>query len=203
MKKKTVPILVLCSSLLLAACYQPIKYSAKDQSFTRLDIEKRNWNRIAVLPFSGEPAFRSVSAEWFAFQVRKHGLFELIDPGLAEIELKKKGVIIAEADIAIDDAREAGRLLGADAVVVGSLKGDPRQGPIAGASLVDVSTGKVVATSMRSAPFLFTHSMHERVMATTESMAEDVIGVLYELAGKTRPLPPKKTVPEQEPWRGP
>jgi hypothetical protein len=187
--------ILITLSFLLASCVQPVQYSAKDESFMRQDVERKPWRRIVVLPFTGDPAFRRVAAEWFAFQVRKHNLFEIIDPSLAEIELKKQGCAIGEADIAIEDARKAGRALGAEAVVVGSITKRPYPGgigrwPVAGVSIVDVATGTVVATSIQSR-ILFTHDVHEYAMAAIERVAEDLIPVFYAAAGKMW-TPPKK-----------
>ncbi len=195
--------IVLPACLFLASCIHPVEYNATDNSFTRQAAERKAWKTIAVLPFAGDLVYRRVTSEWFTYQLGKHGLFEIIGPGLCEVELRKHGIETAEADLPLETARKAGRMLGADAVLAGSVKVKEWQGPVVGASLVDVASGKVVATSIRSAPNMFTISGKKRSVAVTEQTAADIIGVLYDMAGKPRPQPPKKERPASEqkmPW---
>ncbi len=196
MKKAGLLVVVLSLSLMSAACVQPVRYSAKDELFLRQRADMQPWQTIAVLPFSGEPAFRRVAAEWFAYQVHKQRILDILDPSLAEVELKQKGFSIGDADMTIDDAWKAGLLLGVDGVVVGSIK--PQQvsptqlGPlVAGASIIDTATGKLVATSVQS-KVLVTMDMKEFAAAVTDEVVADLLPVLHSLAGRTWSPPPKR-----------
>ncbi len=194
--------IVLLSCLFPAACIPPVQYSARDDTFTRTTAERKAWKTIVVLPFTGDMAYRTVSGEWFAFQLDKTRLFEVMGPALSEVELRKHGIAAAEADMALDTAREAGRLLGADGVVAGSIKTKEWQGPVAGASLIDVASGKVVATSIHSKNMMLTTWSKKRSIAATEDVARDITDVLYAIAGKPLPQPkePPRTDAQKMPW---
>ncbi len=193
--------ILLSLALLLASCAQPGRKVSLDDSFMKGGAGRTAWRKVAVLPFAGDPAFRRVAGEWFAFRVHKHGVFEVVDPILAGIELDKQGVRFGEAAVTVEDARKAGRLLGVDGVVFGSIDQRPadRQGsPAAGASIVDMATGKVVAESVRSYP-AWGGYREETVMAAIDRVAEDLAPVFYAAAGKTWTPPPKDEAPGPAP----
>jgi hypothetical protein len=201
--RKPLFTIMLFSCLITAACIQPVQYKARDDSFTRQAAVKKAWKKIAVLPFTGDLAYRRVSVEWFAFQLDKLHLFELIGPAVSEVELRKQGIEAAESDIVLETALKAGHLLGADAVLVGSVKIKEWQGPVAGVSLIDVSSGKVVATSVHSENTMLTTSSQKQSVAAAEAAARDISDVLFEIAGKPRPQPPKEPPrPDEQrmPW---
>ena len=200
---KPLAVIILISFLFPAACIQAVEYSAKNDSFTHQAAGRKAWKTIAVLPFTGDIACRRVSGEWFTFQLDKLRLFELIGPAVSEVELRKQGLVETDTDIAVGTAREAGRMLGADAVLVGAVKVERLQGPVVGVSLIDVASGTVVATSVRSMPYLMTTSSRKRYAAATEEVARDISAVLYEVAGKPRPQPEKApSNPDEQrmPW---
>ncbi len=206
MKKAGFFAIVLLSSSMLAACVQPVKYSAKNELYLQQHAGMKPWHRIAVLPFWGDPAFCRSTTEWFAHLIDKHALFEIVGPAVAEIELGKQGLRLGEADIPIGTARDAGRILGVDGVIVGSLKtsaegrSDIFWGKkVAGVSIVDVPTGQVVATSASSAVLTGT-DVGAVATSATELVVNDLLPVLYALAGRTwTPLPKKQ---DQKPWGG-
>ncbi len=194
-------------SILLAmcSCIAPVQYNATNREFLDAKKGERTWRRIAVLPFSGDPAFRGSGSEWFAHLVGKQHLFDIVGPSLAEIELAKKGIKPGTADIPVGEAREAGRILGVDGVVVGSLKTATSEWQdmfwgkkVAGASLVDVTTGEVVATSARSSVLTGTNTVDVAANAI-EQVVNDLLPALYGLAGKTWIMQPKKEATHQ-PW---
>ncbi len=192
--------IVLSLSLLLASCVPSVHNVARDDSFMKQDAGRRAWRKVAVLPFGGEPAFRRVAAEWFSFRVRKHGLFEVVDPSLAEIELKKKGMLFGEAGATPEDARKAGQLLGVDGVVSGSVDPAPaREGmPVVSAKLVEMATGKVVASGAQSfTPWV--GQRQERMIGAVDRVAEDFVPVFYAAAGKPWTPPPKKEPAGRDP----
>ena len=116
MNRATTLALVLSFALLFASCVQPVRISTRDEEFLARGAGRKPWRKVAVLPFNGPPEFRRPAAEWLAFRVRGLGLFEVTDPSLAEIELKRNGLAIGEADVTVDDARRAGLALGVDEI---------------------------------------------------------------------------------------
>jgi hypothetical protein len=207
MKKAGFLIIVLFLSL-MSACYQPVRYSAKDESFLRQHAGMLPWHKVAVLPFSGDPAFCRASAEWFTHLIDKHNLFEIVGPAVAEIELAKQGVRLGDADIPVGTAQEAGRVLGADGVIVGSLKTSIGERSdvfwikkVASVSIVDVSTGKVVAESGRS-DVLTGMNTAVVAMSATGEVADDLLPVLYALAGRTWAPAPQPKKQDLKPWGG-
>ncbi len=201
--KSMVSAVILVSCLCAAACVQPVQYKARDDSFTRQASGQKAWKKMAVLPFTGDLAYRRVAGGWFAYKLDKLHLFELIGPALSEVELRKQGIEAAESDIALETALKAGRILGADAVLVGSVKTQEWQGPVAGVSLIDVASGKVVATSIHSRNMMLTASSKKRSVAATEDVVQDISDVLYDIAGKPRPQPlkePPRTGEQNMPW---
>lgn len=189
-------------SLLVAGCVQPVHRVTMDESFMKRDAGREAWRKVAVLPFAGDPVFRRTAAEWFAFQVRRHGLFEIVDPSLAEIELGKKGIAFGESGAPAETAQRAGRLLGVDGVVFGSI--DPRPPRAqpgwsnATATVVDTATGKVVATGVQSYMAWVPYS-GDLVMAAVARVAADLVPVFYAGAGKVWTPPRQKETegPEQ------
>jgi hypothetical protein len=202
MKKKFFAV-TLMSCLCAAACVQPVQYKARDDAFTRQAAVKKAWKKIAVLPFTGDLAYRRVAGEWFAFQLDKLHLFEVVGPAVSDVELRKQGIEAAESDFALEAALKAGHLLGADAVLVGSVKIKEWQGPVAGASLIDVSSSKVVATSIHSVNTMLTTSSQKQSVAAAEAVVRDISDVLLEIAGKPRPQPrqePSQPDEQKMPW---
>lgn len=208
MKKAGIFAIVLFLALTSSACYQPVRNSTKDESFLRQHADKQPWHKVVVLPFTGDPAFCRASAEWFTHLIDKHNLFEIIGPAAAEIELGKQGVRFGDTDVPIGTAQEAGRILGADGVIVGSLKtsiterSDVFWGKkVAAVSIVDVPTGKVVATSARSDVLTGTDTRVVATSATGEAV-NDLLPVLYALAGRTWAPTPQPKKQELKPWGG-
>ncbi len=192
--------IVLSLLPLLASCAQSVHKVARDDSFMKQDAGRNAWRKIGVLPFTGEPAFRRVAAEWFAFRLHKHGLFEVVDPFFAEIELRKNGILIGEAAATVEEVRKAGQLLGVDGVVSGSVDPMPvRPGaPMVSAKIVDMATGKVVADSALSFPAWIGYRQ-EIMIGAVDRIAEDFVPVFYAAAGKPWTPPPKKESQGREP----
>ena len=193
--------IVLSLSLLSASCVQSVHKVARDESFMKQEAGRNAWRKVAVLPFKGEPAFRRVAAEWLAFRLRQHRLFEVVDPSLAEIELKKKGIPGGGAGTTVEKAREAGRLLGVDGVVIGTVDPVPsgrQEVSTVGASVVDMATGKVVANSTQSfSPW--GGRRQESMIAAVNQVAEDFVPIFHAAAGKPWTPPPKMKHQGQEP----
>lgn len=200
MMRRVAGLGILVLPILLASCAQPAPYSALDEAFMR-DAERKPWNKIAILPFTGDPSFRRVAAEWFAFQVRGEKLFEIVGPVGAEIELKEKGIAVGEEEIPVEKACAAGRELGSDAVIVGSVKREqhPRglgRLPAAGLSIVEASTCKVLATSIQY-PVRRSYDMQEDSVSAVERVVRDVLPLLNAAAGRPWTLPEKKAAKKE------
>ncbi len=202
LKRFVMQLAVPVLSLALASCVEPVRYSAKNEAFLRQHSGMQPWKKVVVLPFTGNPAFARTSAEWLAYQIGNHRLFEITGPAVAEIEMGRQGLRFGEGEIDRETAREAGRIFGADGVIVGSLTTSAAgqvqaagwEKKVAAVSVVDVSTGQVVATSV-----------HEGLDSTavTEEVANDFLPVLVALAGRTWTTPPSREEPVQKmPWSG-
>lgn len=184
---------VLSLTVLAASCIQAIQKTERDESFMRPDPGRAAWRKVAVLPFSGNPAYRRVAAEWLAFRLDRHGLFRIVDPSAAEIELGKKGIRSGGSEVTAEEARTAGQALGADGVVTGSISPGPSTGPgilqAVRVRVVETATGKVVADSTRSGTGRGKGG-ESPVFADVDAVAEDLVPVLFAAAGKPWSPPP-------------
>ncbi len=195
--------IVVSLTLLVASCVQPVHRLAVDNTFMRPEAGRAPWRKVAVLPFTGNPAFRRPAAEWFAFRVRAHGLFEIVDPSLAEIELGKSGILFGEADTAVEQALAAGRVLHVDGVVAGSIgpaEPSPKQpgSSMVSVRVVDMATGKVVADDSRSTIFWPAANMQVPITAAVDNVAADLAPVFHAAAGRPWAPPPKEEKREAE-----
>jgi hypothetical protein len=157
------------------------------------------WKKIVVLPFSGNKEFRRTAAEWFSFYLQKQQHYSIVTPTLAEIEIVNKGMPIPEKGFSQDEARQAARLLEADAVFIGSVETQKRaKAPVnLSLQLIDVKTGESIATHSIGYPtwiFLW-DNFQEYVKLATDMAGRDFLLVLNSLAdGKSiEPLPENTT----------
>lgn len=154
-----------------------------------------SWKKIAVLPFSGDKKFQRTAAEWFSFYLQKQPHFSIITPTLAEIEITKRGMDIPEKGFSIEQVRQAGRLLEADAVFMGEVETQKRsQSPVKILiRLIDVKTGEKIATHTVGYPsrVLLWDNFQEYAKLATDAAGRDFLKVLKDLAdGKQiAPLP--------------
>jgi len=112
--------LLLTLLFVFSGCSKPgvtVKRFDSIESFT-----PSSWKKIAVLPFSGEKKFRRTSSEWFSFYLQKQQRYTIITPTYAEIEIAQRGMALPEDGFTIEEARQAARLLGADAVFIGNVE---------------------------------------------------------------------------------
>lgn len=193
------PRLAIMAGLLLlsAACAYPNPRIERNEPFLKSSPERKPWRTVAVLPFAGEPAFRLPAAEWLAHRLRERTRFEVIDPSLAEIRLEKSGIAAGSA------GKDAGRALGADGVVSGSV----RTGAVGAiptlvlrVEMVDSATGTVGAsgeiTSRERDPLV-------AAAAAVDALVRNLMPALRALAAlpETAPSakPPESFLPP-EPW---
>lgn len=162
-------------------------------------VTPSSWKRIAVLPFSGDKKFRRTAAEWFSFYLQKQPHYSIVTPTFAEIEIANKGMEIPENGFSIDEARQAARLLGADAVFIGDVETQKRsQSPVKiSIQLIDVKTGEQIATHTIGYPswvFLW-DNFQEYVKLATDAAGRDFLKVLKYLADENRVKPLPENIP--------
>jgi hypothetical protein len=150
------------------------------------------WKTIVVLPFTGPPQHARVFSEYFFVQLLQQHSYAIISPAIAEIELKKKGFPLAKGIRNVREAREAGQLLDADAVVMGSVGTDytfqlAHGEGIIKTMLIDMATGEQVAEITQASSVIFTADQHRHMTNATESAATDMLSVLRLLSGEPAP----------------
>ncbi len=190
--------LFLAFLLVLCGCSKP------DVVIKRFDYNERytpsSWKKIVVLPFTGEKKFRRTAAEWFSFYLQKQPHYSIITPTLAEIEIEKSGMNIPEKGFSSEEARQAARLLGADAVFTGDVETQKRaKSPVKILiQLIDVKTGEKIATHTIGYPsmvFLW-DNFQEYAKLATDAAGRDFLKILKGLAEGRWIEPPaeKRTV---------
>lgn len=190
--------LFLAFLLVLCGCSKP------GVVIKRFDYNERytpsSWKKIVVLPFTGEKKFRRTAAEWFSFYLQKQPHYSIITPTLAEIEIEKSGMNIPEKGFSSEEARQAARLLGADAVFTGDVETQKRaKSPVKILiQLIDVKTGEKIATHTIGYPsmvFLW-DNFQEYAKLATDAAGRDFLKVLKGLAEGRWIEPPaeKRTV---------
>ncbi len=190
--------LFLAFLLVLCGCSKP------GVVIKRFDYNERytpsSWKKIVVLPFTGEKKFRRTAAEWFSFYLQKQPHYSIITPTLAEIEIEKSGMNIPEKGFSSQEARQAARLLGADAVFTGDVETQKRaKSPVKILiQLIDVKTGEKIATHTIGYPsmvFLW-DNFQEYAKLATDAAGRDFLKVLKGLAEGRWIEPPaeKRTV---------
>ncbi len=179
--KKIIFCLCLFACLFLLGGCETIRQIDKNTTFI-----PHNWSTIAILPFSGEQAFARASAELFSFNMFKQKQFEIIQPAIAEITLQKKGLNIYEGTESIPEAREAGHLLKADAVIVGNIKINYgfELHAIANLKLIDTKSDHIIASIVLSDSLIFSRNEHDHVVAAIEEASKEMLLVLEGLSSK-------------------
>ncbi len=172
-------LLILLASMLSSCIMHTYTHTlSKDEAFISSKVRMTGWKKIAILPFSGEPVSRRVSAELFSYYLQEQSHFEVIGPAISEIELKKRDIVIAETAPSVKDILHMGEILGADAIIAGSIKGENYTHVVKKATLFDVGTGKIIIQD---------EEVINGVYATPiKYSAYEILTVLYELAGDHR-----------------
>ncbi len=169
---------------ILSGCSKPgvtVKHFGYNENFT-----PSSWKKIVVLPFSGEKEYRRTAAEWFSFYLQKQQRYSIVTPTFAEIEITNKGMQVPEKGFSTEEARQAARLLEADAVFMGDVETHKRhQSPVKILiQLIDVKTGEKIATHTIGYPsrvFLW-DNFQEYVKLATDAAGRDFLKVLKGLA---------------------
>lgn len=173
--------LALVTTLLLAACATPVHQPpARDEAFI-----PDHWETVAVLPFTGDAAFRRPAGEFFAHRMQKQPYFRIMTPGFAEFVLKRKGESLDATQITAEQAQKLGKLVEAQAVFIGNIV-LTRAGAVvfvrAEIKLIDVSQGHVVASVDEPSPPISYDGYDLAKVAENKAAAEMM--VMLEALGK-------------------
>jgi len=156
-----------------------------------------NWRQIAILPFSGNPAFRRVAAEWVSFHLGEQKDIQILEPALVEITLQHNGILLTtDGQISIG-SKEAGKALNADGVLTGNLTIRHGMGlqAILELALIDVQTNEIVAKSVKWGGWEFywgalpgsTFGEYPLVVEASEKGAKDMLTILRGEVPKSKP----------------
>lgn len=188
--------LFLAFFFVLSGCSSKPGVTVKQFDFNE-SFTPSSWKKIVVLPFSGDKKFRRTSAEWFSFYLQKQQHYSITTPTLAEIEIANNGMDIPGNGFSIEEARQAARILKADAVFIGDVETVKRsKSPVKILiQLIDVKTGEQIATHTIGYPswILLWDNFQEYVKLATDAAGRDFHKVLKDLAKGKRiePLPGK------------
>ena len=184
-------------AILLAACVpSPAHRLSLDNTFSNVGPGKTPWRAVAVLPFGGDPAMRRTAAEWFAHRLRAHGIVDVVDPSFAEVALRRKGAPPpGDEGYSPDGARRAGEALEAGGVVFGKMSTPdvsrgPFERPAVSATLLDVTSGRVVADVLRPVDPFARGSHGNPLAAAVDDAVAGLLPAIYAGAGQTAPPRP-------------
>jgi hypothetical protein len=178
-------ILSLVFLFVFSGCSSKPEVAVKHFDFNE-SYTPSSWEKIVVLPFSGDKKSRRTSPEWFSFHLQKQQHYSIVTPSFAEIEIANKGMDVPKDMFSIEQARQAGSFLEADAVFIGDVETEKRsQSPVKLLiQLVDVKTGDTIAKHTIGYPswvFLW-DNMQEYVRLATDVAGRDFLKVLNGLA---------------------
>jgi hypothetical protein len=177
--------LFLAFLLVLSGCSSTPGATIKNFGFKE-SLTLSSWEKIAVLPFSGDKKFQRTSAEWFSFHLQKQPHYSIVTPTFAEIEIKNQGMDVTGNKFSIEQAQQAGRILKVDAVLLGDVETAKRsKSPVKiFLKLIDVETGATVVTHTVGYPswVLLWDNFQEYVKLATDTAGRDFVKVLKNLA---------------------
>jgi len=186
MKPVTCILGIISALLVLAGCANP-EYFIKNDKF--IESGKVDIKQIAILPFSGESAFRNEVSDVFAMQLLK-GIkgkkIRLIQPSNVRIVMEgTKANMALNNDSSFDaETKRLAQLLQADAVFIGEVRSHQTGMTMNGfvtVKLVDTKTGEIIAASHRASGLLFAYSVHQCVIAATENVTYDMVSAINDL----------------------
>jgi hypothetical protein len=177
------------SLFVLSGCSSKPEVTVKHFDFNE-SFTPSSWKKIAVLPFSGDKKYRRTSSEWFSFYLQKQQHYSITTPVFAEIDISNNEMAIPENGFTVEEARQAARLLGTDAVFIGDVETEKRsKSPVKiRIQLIDVKTGETIATHSIGYPswVLLWDNFQEYVKLATDTAGRDYLKVLKNLAGGNR-----------------
>lgn len=177
--------LFLAFLLVLSGCSSAPEVTLKNFDFKE-SLTHTSWEKIAVLPFSGDKKFQRTSAEWFSFHLQKQPHYSIVTPTFAEIEINNQGIDVLGNKFSIEQAQQAGKILNVDAVLLGDVETVKRsKSPVKiSLQLIDVKTGETIATHTIGYPswVLLWDNFQDYVKLATDTAGRDFVKVLKHLA---------------------
>ena len=188
----------LASLFVLSSCSSKPGVTVKHFDFNE-SRPHSSWEKIAVLPFSGDKKFRRTAAEWFSFLLQRQQHYLIVTPTFAEIEIASRGMNFPTKGFSIEEARQAARLLEVDAVFMGDVETMKRaKSPVKiSIQLIDVKTGEKISTHTIGYPsmvFLW-DNFQEYVKLATDAAGRDFLKTLNYLADEKQTNPLSVNVP--------
>ncbi len=184
-------ILFVLLMLLLPMLYSCTTYThslSKDEEFISSKVRMTGWKKIAVLPFSGYPIYNRVFAEQLSYYIQEQPHFEIIGPAISEIKLKKRNITITKTALSHKEIIYVGKMLGADAILMGSFNTEAGWGSLSNistrATLIDIKTGEIIAQDEEV--IIGELSITEKAKRAIKFSAYEILTVLYALAGDPR-----------------
>ena len=166
--------IALVAIVMVAGCANP--------SVVRVDksnVAAAHIARAYVPRFEGDPNFVEESTDLFVAELEGQTSVDIEQGSVLRIESTDvlAGGNLAPTDLAIAAAKQAG----AQVVIMGKVTSYQSGASLNGFStvrVIDVATGKVLASFHRPSGLLIGNSQHQAVMAAVKRTADDVAGVL-------------------------
>jgi hypothetical protein len=195
MKRKFFHLFSFISLIFMLSCANP-EFVMQSEKFTPND-----WNQIAILPFSGNPAFTKMASDTFALHMLKQQHFKIVQPSTVEVSLRQIRVASSPSELSIQEAQKVGQIVNAEAVFIGditSYNNGFTLNAFATVKLVDTKTGEIVAASHKPSGLLFGYSEHQAAIAAVKNVANEMLLILEELSKKNVITPTKTKMMEQK-----
>ena len=170
--KSLVSMALICIGIV--GCANPSVVRVDKQSMTAAHI-----SRAYVPRFEGDPNYVEESTDLFVAELEGQTSVQIEQGSVLRTESTDvlAGGNLAPTDIAIAAAKQAG----AQIVIMGKVTSYQSGATLNGFStvrVIDVATGKVLASFHRPSGLLIGNSQHQAVMAAVKRTADDVAGVL-------------------------
>ncbi len=170
--KSLILIALICFGV--AGCANPSVVRVDKQSVAATHI-----SRAYVPRFEGDPNYVEESTDLFVAELEGQTSVQIEQGSVLRTESTDvlAGGNLAPTDIAIAAAKQAG----AQVVIMGKVTSYQSGATLNGFStvrVIDVTTGKVLASFHRPSGLLISNSQHQAVMAAVKRTADDVAGVL-------------------------
>ncbi|WP_431636186.1 hypothetical protein ACQVBX_01765 [Dyella sp. KULCS107] len=167
-------MLVLLLLAGLAGCANPSVVNVNSSAIQALTV-----NKIYVPRFEGNPEFVEESTDMFIAELEPHISASVVQASALRTESTDivAGGNLAPTDLAIAKAKA----VGAQVLIMGKVTSYNSGATLNGFStvrVIDVNTGKLLASFHRPSGLLIANSAHQAVMAAVKRAAEDVAGAL-------------------------
>lgn len=168
--KRIILSILFCFALI--SCANP-SYYRTDKAF-----QPSSWEKIAVLPFSGDVRFADEMTDVFSMHLLDQDKYAVLEESALQDVIKKVVIQTEGNEISVGDAQRIGQLAGVQAVILGNVNTHKTGATLNGFAtvrLIDVETGKVVAASHKPSGLLMVWSEHQCVTKAVERAAKDIL----------------------------